>query len=421
MKPTTKISMLLLFAATLFSCTSEDKQLELTGKVLNPETKSILLTKPGQDLRFDSIIRIPVENGEFHYSAKLDYPEGVELMTGEDILDGQMAYSVVFLENEKINLTIYPEDEFKKNIVEGGKLNAEYKKYNDHMYSQYYDKADSIDNIIESLEEKGLYFSDTTKVIMAELEKVESREEQKQIYEKLDVLHELGLALTPEGKRLEDERDRIYKESFKQTQVYVKENSTLVSYYFFLRKLLSNGQKNDIDIAEARKDYKRFSDAHPKHPYNILAINSIDAIDNIKVGKKYVDFSAPDMDGKQIKLSDEIAGKVALLDLWATWCGSCIRHSREMIPVYNEFKDKGFTIVGVAGEFKSTDKLVKFMEKNKWAWLNLVELDRQNNIWQKYGVDNSGGGIFLIDKDGTIIAINPTAEEVRKELDKRLR
>lgn len=91
-----------------------------------------------------------------------------------------------------------------------------------------------------------------------------------------------------------------------------------------------------------------------------------------------------------------------------------------MIPIYNEFKDKGFIIIGVAGEFKNTDNLVKRLEKEKWPWLNLVELDRKNAIWVKYGVNGGGGGIFLIDEKGNIIAEDPTAEEVRKELESRL-
>jgi len=37
-----------------------------------------------------------------------------------------------------------------------------------------------------------------------------------------------------------------------------------------------------------------------------------------------------------------------------------------MVPVYNEFKDKGFTIVGVAGELKNTSRLAKFLKKEKW-------------------------------------------------------
>src|SRR5690606_30127293 len=144
--------------------------------------------------------------------------------------------------------------------------------------------------------------------------------------------------------------------------------------------------------------------------YNALALNLIDAIDNIKVGKNYTDFSAPDLNGSIVRLSDKIKGKVALLDLWATWCGPCITKSKAMLPVYNEYKDKGFVVIGVAGEFKNTNSLVKILEREKWPWLTLVELDKQNNIWQKYGADNSGGAIFLIDQEGTILAKDPTAE-----------
>jgi hypothetical protein len=92
-----------------------------------------------------------------------------------------------------------------------------------------------------------------------------------------------------------------------------------------------------------------------------------------------------------------------------------------MVPVYEEYKDKGFTIIGVAGERKNTDRMIKFTEKEKWSGLNLVELDGQNNIWKKYNVDGGGGGIFLLDEDGKIIAIDPTAEKVRQELKSRLK
>lgn len=191
-----------------------------------------------------------------------------------------------------------------------------------------------------------------------------------------------------------------------------------MSYSFLLDNLIFN--RETIDINSAKKTFKILSKANSNHPYNELASSLINAIENVKIGKEYTDFSAPDLNGNNIKLSDKIKGKVALLDLWATWCGPCIAKSRTMIPLYDEYKDKGFIIIGVAGEFKNTDRLVKFLEKEKWTWLNLVELDRKNAIWQKYGVDGGGGGMFLIDEKGTILSKDPTAEEVRKELESRL-
>ena len=60
------------------------------------------------------------------------------------------------------------------------------------------------------------------------------------------------------------------------------------------------------------------------------------------------------------------------IDVWATWCGPCIATSRTMIPVYNEYKNKGFTIVGVAAEIDNTDRLIKTLEREEFPWLNLV-------------------------------------------------
>lgn len=131
MKAISKLA-LLLFTATLFNCSPNgEKALKITGTVINSDTKSILLVKPHQDPRHDSIIELQVENGTFSYEAKLEHPEAVYLFLGEMLKRGGGRHMPLFLENEKIDLTIYPEEEFDNNIIEGGKLNAEYKKFID--------------------------------------------------------------------------------------------------------------------------------------------------------------------------------------------------------------------------------------------------------------------------------------------------
>lgn len=351
MKFTTKL-ILFLVTLFLFNCSSDKKKtLQLDGEVKGADTKSIMLIKPNQDTRFDSIIQIPVIEGKFYYEEELQNPEVVYLAFAESVKKGTYRPMPLFLENEKINLTIFPEEEFDKNIVKGGDLNIKYQNYK---------------------KEAGSLFN--------------SKDWEKQL-------------------KWEQE-------------YYIPQNPNLISYYLFLDQLRYFKENLNLDLV--KNNYKKLSESNPNHPYNELASNLITAIENIKIGKKYTDFSAPDLNGNEIKLSEKINGKVALLDLWATWCGPCIAKSRTMVPLYNEYKDKGFTIIGVAGEFKNTDRLVKFLEKEKWEWTNLVELDRQNNIWQKYGVDGGGGGIFLIDENGIILAKDPTAEEVRMELETRL-
>lgn len=414
MKFTTKFTLLLTIFFFL-NCSPEKEQvLQINGKTVGTDTKSIILVKPNQDTRFDSIIEIPVIDGKFHYESKLENPEAVTLFLSRDL--GR--FMPLFLENEKIDLTIYPEEEFDKNIVEGGKLNAQYREFKQSFDDKFNDRIKPLQDSISALFKSDEYNSDKAKLLYTKLREAKSQDEKVVIYKKLDDLKKLGQNLSPKAKELNDKIKPIYEEQKVFQQNYIENNPTIVSYSFLLDNLIFN--KETIDINSAKNTFKILSKAYPNHPYNELTSNLINAIENVKIGKEYTDFSAPDLNGNNIKLSDKIKGKVALLDLWATWCGPCIAKSRTMVPLYDEYKDKGFTIVGVAGEFKNTDRLVKFLENEKWTWLNLVELDRKNAIWQKYGVDGEGGGIFLIDEKGIILAKDPTAEEVRKELESRL-
>ena len=90
-----------------------------------------------------------------------------------------------------------------------------------------------------------------------------------------------------------------------------------------------------------------------------------------------------------------------------------------MIPVYEEYKDKGFVIIGVARESK-LEYGINAAKQDGYTWKNLIELNDRANIWTKYGVGNAGGQTFLIDKDGTILSIGADAEEIEKILKEKL-
>src|SRR5699024_9555101 len=111
----------------------------------------------------------------------------------------------------------------------------------------------------------------------------------------------------------------------------------------------------------------------------------------------FVDFVAEDLNGKPVRLSDRISGKPAILNLWASWCGPCRKKGKELIPIYEEFHDKGLEIIGVARE-KDISAAKTAIKKDKYPWKNLIELNDENKIWQKYGIGNSGGMVFLIDQ-----------------------
>jgi peroxiredoxin len=62
-------------------------------------------------------------------------------------------------------------------------------------------------------------------------------------------------------------------------------------------------------------------------------------------------FFAPDFvlktpTGESIALSD-VRGEAVLVNLWATWCPPCRAEMQSIEKVYQEYKDRGFTVIAV--------------------------------------------------------------------------
>src|SRR6266498_6090379 len=53
--------------------------------------------------------------------------------------------------------------------------------------------------------------------------------------------------------------------------------------------------------------------------------------------------------GEPIKLSN-YAGKVLLVNLWATWCGPCRLETPELVKLHKEFRSQGGEVVGLSTE-----------------------------------------------------------------------
>ena len=84
------------------------------------------------------------------------------------------------------------------------------------------------------------------------------------------------------------------------------------------------------------------------------------------------------------------------------------------IPIRN-----GKIVIGIAREMGQLDDLKSAVEKDGYPWTQLYELDDAHGVWKSYGAAGAGA-IFLIDKDGRIIAQDPTAEEIHAYLEKEL-
>jgi thiol-disulfide isomerase/thioredoxin len=73
------------------------------------------------------------------------------------------------------------------------------------------------------------------------------------------------------------------------------------------------------------------------------------------VGKEAPDFQLPDLNDKQLRLSD-YRGKVVFLNFWATWCKPCREEMPSMEVLYKNFEKDGLVILAVSIDRVTTKK-----------------------------------------------------------------
>jgi thiol-disulfide isomerase/thioredoxin len=307
-------------------------------------------------------------------------------------------------------------DKGDDNLIEGSRLTDEYRRVNREIRNIISPLYDSLNTKRASLEKAGKFYTAEAAQLTKQMNGLAmDNPKRKQLMEKHIKLREAKKFLTPEAQALQDEVMQLSKLYIEKQMQYAKEHPGIVGYTMLVDNIRRATEQTKDDVSPMLEIYNEvYKSKYPHHPYATLVESYINAA-AIKVGNSYSDVTAVDLDGKEVKLSELIKGKVTLIHLWASWCGPCRKHGKEMIPVYEKYKGKGFTVIGIARE-RDKATMLAAMDKDKCPWTNLLELNDEHGIWAKFGVGNAGGGDFLVDDKGIFLSINTTPEEVRKTL-----
>ena len=129
-------------------------------------------------------------------------------------------------------------------------------------------------------------------------------------------------------------------------------------------------------------------------------------------GKAAPDFTVTDKEGNSVTLRQLMAGKkYTIVDFWASWCGPCRREIPNLKAVYEQFASKGLEIVSISID---TDPAAwrKALDEEKLPWPNFLD---QSDIDAAYGVKLIPA-IFLLDANGTVVAINLRGDAMKAKL-----
>jgi len=110
-------------------------------------------------------------------------------------------------------------------------------------------------------------------------------------------------------------------------------------------------------------------------------------------------FMATTLDGQHISM-DGLAGKVVLIDFWATWCGPC----REALPniqhIARKFEGQPLVVLSISLDSDEA-KWKSFVEKNGMTWLQVRDGGLNGAVAKKFGV-TAIPATFSIDADGVL-------------------
>jgi thiol-disulfide isomerase/thioredoxin len=207
------------------------------------------------------------------------------------------------------------------------------------------------------------------------------------------IRYRIGMALQQQG--VSTKKDKCFDESCEEFKSALTLNPNLSAIHYAMGVSLAHLHQDDA----ARTEFKTFlQDDKDNIQVHERAERYLGRIDLARA-KMAPPFSMTTLDGQHLSL-DSLAGKVVLIDFWATWCGPC----REALPhirrIAHQFEGQPLVVVSISLD-KDEDKWKDFVGKNGMTWLQYRDEGFGGKVAKQFGV-SAIPATFTIDADGIL-------------------
>ena len=227
----------------------------------------------------------------------------------------------------------------------------------------------------------------------------------------------LGLSLkraTTKGKQdsIAAEIKQVEREQWDQMNAFLQQyNDSDVAPYFIEMNMLRM-----MSLEQISSFYDRFTNRVKQTEKGREIGERIALLKKLAPGSFAPEFELTTSDGKKIALKD-LRGHIVLLDFWASWCGPCMDEMSNVKALYEKYHDRGLEIVGISMD-NNKAKWERAIERAGLVWHHVSSLKGMNRcpvakLYQVVAIPK----LYIVDKDGKIIAKDLRGEDLREKMD----